>query len=73
MLHHCSAELGEVLVAVMSNSFRPHGLGLAWLFCPWDSPAKDFRSGLPVPSPDLPDPGIELRSSVLQAEGGFTV
>ena len=32
-------------------------------------PRKEYRSGLPLPSPgDLPDPGIKHRSSVLQAD-----
>ena len=42
--------------SVVSDSWPPHGLWLARLLCPWDSPGK---SGLPCPSPgDLPDPGI---------------
>ena len=27
--------------SVMSKSLRPHGLGFARLFCPWDSPGKN--------------------------------
>ena len=26
---------------VVSNSLRPHGLGLAKLLCPWNSPGKN--------------------------------
>ena len=34
--------------------------------CPWDSPGKNTRSGLPFPSPgDLPNPGIEPKSPAL--------
>jgi len=30
---------------------------------------QEYKNGLPFPSPrDLPDPGIELRSSVLKAD-----
>ena len=32
-------------------------------------PRQEYLSGMPFPSPgDLPDPGIELRSPVLQAD-----
>ena len=38
------------------------------LLCPWDS-RQEYRSGLPFPSPgDFPDPGIEPRCPVLQAD-----
>ena len=30
----------SVSCSVMSNSLRPHELGLARLFCPWNSPGK---------------------------------
>ena len=37
--------------------------------CPWDSPGKNYWSGLPFPSPgDLPNPGIEPWSPALQAD-----
>ena len=36
--------------SVMSNSLRPHGL------------FTEFSSGLPLPSPDLPNPGTKPRS-----------
>ena len=29
--------------SVVSNSFQPHGLLLAWFLCPWDSPGKNTR------------------------------
>ena len=29
----------------MSDSLRPHGLGLAKIFCPWDSPGKHTGVG----------------------------
>ena len=39
------------------------------LFCPWDVPGKNTRSGLPFPSPgDLPDLRIELASSAWQMD-----
>ena len=42
-----------------------HQEELTKLLCPWDSPGKKFRSGLPCPSPgDLPDSGIELISYI---------
>ena len=51
--------------SVMSDSLRPHG--------PHQSPLsmgfsrQEYWSGLPFPSPeDLPDPGIEPWSPVLQ-------
>ena len=38
------------------------------LLCPWNS-RQEYWSRLPFPSPgDLPDPGIETRSSILQAD-----
>ena len=37
--------------------------------CPWNSPGKEYWSGLPCPFPgDLPDPGIKLGSSALRAD-----
>ena len=47
----------------MSNSLRPHGLTQSMEFS-----RPEYWSG-PFPSPgDLPNPGIELRSSTLQAD-----
>ena len=55
--------------SVMSNSLRPHGLQLARLICPWNSPGKNTENGLPFPSPEeLPNPGIEPWSSASQAD-----
>ena len=49
---------------VIQNSLQPHGLKPARLLCPWDSPGK-----LPcLPPEDLPDPGTEPGSPVLQAD-----
>ena len=51
--------------SVMSDSLQPHGLQPTRLLCPWDFSLHEYWSGLPFPSPgDLPDPGIELESSV---------
>ena len=36
---------GSVSWSVMSNSLRPHGLGLSKLFCPWNSPGKNTGVG----------------------------
>ena len=37
--------------------------------CPWNSPGKEYWSGLPCPFPgDLPDPGTEPGSPILQAD-----
>ena len=59
----------NVSCSVMSNSLQPHGLYTARLFCPWGFPGKNTGVGKPFPSPgDLPDPGIELRSPILQAD-----
>ena len=53
----------------MSDSLRPHGLcnppgsSVHGIF------QEEYWSGLPFPSPgDLPNPGIEPRSPILQAE-----
>ena len=55
--------------SVVSNSLRPHGLLPTKLLCPWNSPGLNRGVGKPFPFPgDLPDPGIEPRSPVLQAD-----
>ena len=53
---------------VASDSSRPHGLVCqAPLSVEFSRP--EYRSGLLFPSPgDLPDPGIELRSPILQLD-----
>ena len=56
--------------SVISDSLWPHGLQLARLLCPWDSPGKNTRVGshaLPPPG-DPPNSGIEPRSPTLQAD-----
>ena len=54
--------------SVMSDSLQPHGLLLARLLCPWTSPGKNIGV-LTFPSPgDLPDPGKEPWSPILQAD-----
>ena len=55
--------------SVVSNSLQPHGLLPTKLLCPWSSPGQNRGVGKPFPFPgDLPDPGIEPRSPVLQAD-----
>ena len=44
------------------NSFRPHGLQLTRLLCPWGFSRQEYWSGWPCPPPgDLPNPGTEPR------------
>ena len=45
----------------------PHGLWPARLLCPWNF-LQQYWSGLPLPSGDLPDPGIEPMPPALQAD-----
>ena len=53
-----------LVTSVMSDSVWPCGLQPSSLPCPW----QEYWSGLPWPHPgDLPDSGIELGSSALQA------
>ena len=55
--------------SVVSDSMWPHGLQPARLLCPWGFSREFYWSGLPGPPPgDIPSPGIELRSPVLQAD-----
>ena len=54
---------------VMSDSLRPHGLWPIRLFCPWGFSRPEYWSGFPCPFPGgLPNPGVEPRSPVLQAD-----
>ena len=47
----------------------PRSLQPARLLCPWGFSRQEYWSGLPCPSPgDLPNPGIEPRSPILQAD-----
>ena len=49
-------------------TLQPYGLQPSRLLCPWGSPGKN-TCGLPFPSlGDLPDPGIEPMSPVLQED-----
>ena len=50
-------------LSVVSNSLQPHGLHPSMGFS-----RQEYWSGLPFPSPgDLPNPGIEPGSPLLQA------
>ena len=52
-----------------SNSLQPHGLQPIRLLCPWGFSRQEYWSGWPCPPPgDLPNPGTEPRSPVLQAD-----
>ena len=58
----------------MSDSLEPHGLQPARLLSPWDSPGQNTGIELLFPSPgDLPDPGIEPGSLILQADSLYTL
>ena len=39
------SEKVKVLVTVVSDSLRPHGLQPTRLLCPWDSPGKNMAVG----------------------------
>ena len=57
-----------MLCLVASNSFRPHGLQLAKLLCPWGFSRQEYWNELSFPPPgDRPNPAIEPRSPALQA------
>ena len=47
--------------SVVSNSLRSHDLSM-------EVSRQEYWSGLPFPSPDLPNPGIKPRSPALQAD-----
>ena len=50
--------------SVVSDSLRPHGL-----YSPWNSPGQNTGVGTHSLSPgDIPNPGIEPRSPILQAD-----
>ena len=54
--------------SVAFDSLRPHGLQPTRLLCPWGFSRQEYWSRLSCPTPgDLPNPGIEPRSPVLQA------
>ena len=55
--------------SVVSDSLRPRGLQPTRLLCPWGFARQEYWSGLPcLPPGDPPNPGIEPRSSALQAD-----
>ena len=55
--------------SVVSNSLRPHELQPARLLRPWGFSRQEHWNELPFSPPgDLPDPGIEPRSPMLQAD-----
>ena len=55
--------------SVLSDSLQPHGLEPTGLLHPWDFSRQAYWSELPFPSPgDLPNPAVEPRSPVLQAD-----
>ena len=59
----------SVSSSVVSDSFETPWAIHVRLLCPWDSPGKNTRSGLPFPSPgDLPDSVFEPGSLALQAD-----
>ena len=55
--------------SVVSDSLWPHELQPARLLCPWGFSRQEDWSEVPCPPPgDLPNPGIEPRSPILQAD-----
>ena len=53
----------------MSDSLPSHGLQPTRLLCLWGFSRQEYWTGLPCAPPgDLPNPGIEPRSSALQAD-----
>ena len=55
--------------SVGSDSLWPHGLYPARLLCLWGFSRQEYWGGLPCPPPgDLPNPGIEPRSLILQVD-----
>ena len=61
------------LVTQLYLTLQPHGLQPARHLCPWEFSTQEYWNGLPCPPPgDLPNPGIEPRSPVLQADSLLT-
>ena len=55
--------------SLMSDSLQPHGLKLARLLGPWDSPGKNTGVGShSLLQGDLPDPGIKPGTPTLQED-----
>ena len=71
----CALGIEQQLLGVHAQSLQscltlcnPMGCSPPRFLCPWVFSRKEYRSGLPCPPPeDLPIPGIEPRSSILQA------
>ena len=59
-----NTEIESKIQSVMSEFLLPHGL-----YSPWNSSGQNTGVSSQFPSPgDLPNPGIEPRSPVLQAD-----
>ena len=59
--------------SVVSSSLWLHGLQPTRLLCPWGFSMQEYWSGLSCPPPgDLPNPGIEPKSPVLQVNSSLT-
>ena len=55
--------------SVMSNSLQPPGLQPTKLLSPWGFSRQEYWSGLSCPTQrDLPNPGVEPRSPILQMD-----
>ena len=55
--------------SVMFDSLQPRGLQPARLLCPWGFSRQEYWSWLACPPPgDLPNPGTDPRSPVLQVD-----
>ena len=54
-------------LSVVSDFLWPHGLQPTRLLCPWNSSSQNPGVSCPPPG-DVPDPGIEPRFPVLQAD-----
>ena len=67
---YCSLRVPRSLVTQSCPTFcNPNGLQPADLLCPWGFSRKEYWSGLPFPPPgDLPNPGMEPRSTALWAD-----
>ena len=64
--HTCCALFSH---SVVFKALQRHGLKPARLLCPWGFSRQEYWRGLPCPPPgDLPNPGIEPRSPILQAD-----
>ena len=64
-----ASESEGVSCPVVSDSLQPHGLSPARFLCPWNSPGRNTGVGCHSHlQGNLPDPGIEPRSSTLQAD-----